>query len=198
MLAHFFKHNSAFLFCGQVFLLDELQLDEQQRALINERVNIRHEYERNGVTFINEVLGPLLTHHQPDLVWLDPVLQYLGGDGNQQEVVGEFLRSHLSPLIKRFHCAVILIHHTNKPSRSNHQQRQTHLQHAYDGAGSAEFSNWPRAVLSLPVLLLKRACHPIAVFPLPDRLAISAASPTAVLELPVLFNNKATDPMLVL
>jgi AAA domain len=126
-------------------------LNDEQRATINHRILIRHEYQHCGQQFAEEVLEPLLVEHRPDLVWLDPVLQYLGGDGNQQEVVGEFLRQQLGVLIKRYNCAVILVHHTNKPSR-NGQPNQSHQHpqlHAYDGAGSAEFSNWPRAVLSL-------------------------------------------------
>lgn len=126
-------------------------LTEAERATINAHILIRHEYERCGQAFAEEVVEPLLAEHQPHLVWLDPVLQYLGGDGNQQEVVGEFLRQQVGVLIKRYNCAVVLVHHTNKPSRNaqQNQQRQPAQLHAYDGAGSAEFSNWPRAVLSL-------------------------------------------------
>jgi hypothetical protein len=128
-----------------------LGLTAEERATVNGRILIRHEYEHCGQSFADEVLEPLLAEHRPDLVWLDPVLQYLGGDGNQQEVVGEFLRQQLGVLIKRYDCAVVLVHHTNKPSRNvqQNQPRQNPQLHAYDGAGSAEFSNWPRAVLSL-------------------------------------------------
>ena len=127
------------------------QLTEEERNNVNRNIVVRHEYELCGQAFADEVLEPLLVHHQPDLVWLDPVLQYLGGDSNQQEVVGEFLRLQLGVLIKQHNCSVVLIHHTNKPSRNSqqNQQRQPAQLHAYDGAGSAEFSNWPRAVLSL-------------------------------------------------
>ena len=128
-----------------------LELTDAERATVNNNILIRHEYERCGQSFADEVLEPLLAEHQPHLVWLDPVLQYLGGDSNQQEVVGEFLRQSLGVLIKQHNCAVVLVHHTNKPSRNaqQNQQRQSAQLHAYDGAGSAEFSNWPRAVLSL-------------------------------------------------
>jgi hypothetical protein len=128
-----------------------MELTEAERAIVNDHILIRHEYERYGQDFADEVLEPLLAEHQPHLVWLDPVLQYLGGDSNQQEVVGEFLRQSLGVLVKRHQCAVVLVHHTNKPSRNaqQNQQRQSAQLHAYDGAGSAEFSNWPRAVLSL-------------------------------------------------
>jgi AAA domain len=127
-----------------------MQLTDEERATANNHIFIRHEYERCGQAFADEVLEPLLAEHQPHLVWLDPVLQYLGGDGNQQEVVGEFLRQQVGVLIKRYNCAVVLVHHTNKPRNGQqNQQRQPVQLHAYDGAGSAEFSNWPRAVLSL-------------------------------------------------
>lgn len=128
-----------------------LGLTDDQRALINRSVVVCHEVERASEEFVDEVLERLIVSHQPHLVWLDPVLQYLGGDSNQQDVVGEFLRQSLGVLVKRYNCAVVLVHHTNKPSRNaqQNQQRQSAQLHAYDGAGSAEFSNWPRAVLSL-------------------------------------------------
>ena len=129
-------------------VIGALALTQEQQTQINQQVRICHEYERSAESFATEVLEPLLSRYRPALVWIDPVLQYLGGDANQQEVVSEFLRCQISPLIKGHHCAVVMIHHTNKPSQKAGQRRSPNLS-AYDGAGSAEFSNWPRAVLSL-------------------------------------------------
>lgn len=127
-----------------------LLLNDEQRRTVNRSVVVCHEVERDGEDFVNDVLERLIVIHQPDLVWIDPVFQYLGGDSNQQEDVSSFLRQHLGSLLKRHQCAVVLIHHTNKPSRarSGPNNNNPNLR-AYDAAGSAEFGNWPRAMLSL-------------------------------------------------
>lgn len=127
-----------------------LQLNEEQRATVNRSVVVCHEVERSSEEFVDEVLDRLIISHQPDLVWIDPVFQYLGGDSNQQEVVSSFLRQQLGRLLKRHQCAVVLIHHTNKPGRPNNNSTSSNPNlRAYDAAGSAEFGNWPRAILSL-------------------------------------------------
>lgn len=126
-----------------------LQLNENQRAIINRSVVVCHEVERTSEEFAVEVLERLIIDHEPDLVWIDPVFQYLGGDSNQQEVVSSFLRQQLGSVLKRHQCALVLIHHTNKPSKNGARNNANPNLRAYDGAGSAEFSNWPRAMLSL-------------------------------------------------
>ena len=127
-----------------------LRLTDEQQRLVNRSVVVCHEVERSSDEFVDEVLERLIVQHRPDLVWIDPVFQYLGGDSNQQEDVSSFLRQQLGSLLKRHQCAVVLIHHTNKPSRArNGPNNSNPLLRAYDAAGSAEFGNWPRAMLSL-------------------------------------------------
>lgn len=131
-------------------VVGSLQLTDDQKALINANVVVCHEAERHSEEFVDEVLERLILSHQPDLVWIDPVFQYLGGDSNQQEVVSSFLRQQLGSLLKRHQCAVVLIHHTNKPARNRNGPANNNPNlRAYDAAGSAEFGNWPRAMLSL-------------------------------------------------
>lgn len=125
-----------------------LQLNNEQTAAINSNVLVCTEHDRVDAEFVAEVVEPLLAVHKPDLLWIDPVFQYLDGDSNQQQVVGSFLRGQVAPLIKRHNCAVVLIHHTGKPLKGAKRTSNPSLS-AYDAAGSAEFSNWPRAVLSL-------------------------------------------------
>ena len=129
---------------------NSLGLTEEQRRTVNRSVVVCHEVERDSEEFVNDVLDRLIVIHQPDLVWIDPVFQYLGGDSNQQEDVSSFLRQQLGSLLKRHQCAVVLIHHTNKPARNRNGPANNNPNlRAYDAAGSAEFGNWPRAMLSL-------------------------------------------------
>lgn len=125
-----------------------LELSIDQTIAINANVLICHENGMVAESFVEEIVEPLVQRHQPDLVWIDPVFQYLGGDANQQDTVGRFLRQNIGPLLKRHDCAMVLVHHTAKPSKAT-QRNANPLLRAYDAAGSAEFSNWPRAVLSL-------------------------------------------------
>lgn len=124
-----------------------LQLTDEQRATVNRSVVVCHEVDRVCDEFADEVLDRLINQHNPDLVWIDPVFQYLDGDSNQQDVVSRFLRKTLGSLLKRHQCALIIVHHTNKPAKTK-PIGNVNLR-AYDAAGSAEFANWPRAMLSL-------------------------------------------------
>ncbi len=124
-----------------------MALDAERRAAINDNVVVWHENGLCGENFCNQVVAGLLEQHRPDLLWIDPVLQYLGGDSNNQKEVGWFLRQLLSPLIHQHNCGLVLIHHTGKPKTTRSAPAASLS--AYDAAGSAEFSNWPRAVLSL-------------------------------------------------
>ena len=107
------------------------------------------ETRQTGAAFCQEVLRPLLEKHRPDLVWIDPVLAYLGGDTNSQEDVGAFLRNDLNSLLDEFNCAAVLIHHTNKPKSGREKPDWKAGDFAYTGSGSAEWANWPRATLSI-------------------------------------------------
>jgi hypothetical protein len=121
-----------------------LSEDEQDEA--SENVLVSQESSKTGSTLCYDVLDPLLEAIKPDLLWIDPALAYLGGDMNNQKDVGAFLRNHLAPLIKKHNCAVIIIHHTNKISKDPEKQM---TDFTYMGAGSAEWSNWSRAIIAL-------------------------------------------------
>ena len=90
-----------------------------------------------------------LTKHQPDLLWIDPALAYLGGEVGSQREVGGFLRNMLNPLVHEFNCAVVVVHHTNKPPVGREKPDWNAGDFAYLGGGSAEWANWARAVLAL-------------------------------------------------
>ena len=121
-----------------------LSADDQTAAC--SRVFVSQENSKTGSLLCHDVLDPLLNTIKPDLLWIDPALAYLGGDMNNQKEVGAFLRNHLAPLLTKHNCAVIIIHHTNKISTDPEKQM---TDFTYLGAGSAEWSNWSRAILAL-------------------------------------------------
>ena len=97
-----------------------------------------------------ETLRALVEADGPfDIVWVDPLLAFLGGDVSDQKTMSPFLRNGLAPLMIKFNLAVILIHHTPKPIRTTSRDFRATDMGAYLGMGSAELANWPRAVLAL-------------------------------------------------
>ena len=126
-----------------------LELLPEQAIEAFNRIKVCREDARTGTAFFENTVRQLLEEHRPDLLWIDPVLAYLGGDASSQEVVSGFLRNQLTPLLREFNCGVVIIHHTNKPPKKNDGNGWSGGDFAYLGAGSAEWANWARAVLAL-------------------------------------------------
>jgi len=126
-----------------------LRFTEAQAAEAMSRVWVYTEDTLIAHAFFLEVVRPLLERHHPDIIWIDPVLAYLGGDVNSQKDVGSFLRNKWNPLLHRHHCAGFGVHHTSKPSREANNLAWKAEDFAYLGSGSAEWANWARAVITL-------------------------------------------------
>lgn len=126
-----------------------LNLTEGEKALASKNVIVAREDRRTDSKFFAEVVRPLLKTYNPDLVWIDPALAYLGGDSSGQCDVGVFLRNQLNPLIRQYNCGAVLLHHTNKPTKGKDGRSSNASDYAYLGNGSVEWANWPRAILAL-------------------------------------------------
>jgi hypothetical protein len=100
-----------------------------------------------GDIFLTSVLRPLLAEHRPDLLILDPLLAYIGGDVTRQDVTAKFVRSGLQPAIAEADCGLLLVHHPPKPRKDGGENKSG--DDAYFGAGSADLANWARAVIVL-------------------------------------------------
>ena len=125
-----------------------LGLIESELVGLNANLRIATESARSGVAFLG-ILAQLLATNPTDILMLDNVFAYLGCDATDQEGVSNFLRAGLNPLLQRHDCAVLLIHHTNKPFAGQNRHAAQAGDYAYLGAGSAEFANWPRMVIAL-------------------------------------------------
>jgi hypothetical protein len=122
-----------------------LKLTPEEIELADENIRIVTEDSRTGLHLCNHTIEPLLADFRPDILWLDPANSYLGGNVSAQEVVTPFLRNMLNPLIRKYGCAIIIVHHTNKPPKDKLEWTGADL--AYLFAGAAEWGNWARAVL---------------------------------------------------
>jgi len=126
-----------------------LGLTAEEAKTACDNIIVAREDSRTGPRFFSEVIRPLLTTHRPDLLWIDPALAYLGAAAGRQEDVTLFLRTYLNPLIREFNCAVVIVHHTNKPPSGHEKPNWSGSDFAYLGSGSIEWANWARAILAL-------------------------------------------------
>lgn len=102
-------------------------------------------------------LDKTLTAYAPlDLVWIDPLLAYVGADTSKQGDMSLFLRNWLNPVIHKHNIGMPIIHHTPKVKK---QAQADDYDLEYIGAGSSELTNWPRAV----TVLEKVSSNPVIV-----------------------------------
>lgn len=125
---------------------DGLNLTAGEREQISRRVWYVSESSRVGSEFLTSVVAPLLDRYKPDILRIDPLLAFIGADVNEQSSTSTFLRRGLNPLLAKFGCAVIVNHHSPKTTnRDTSAWRGSDWMYA--GAGSADLTNWARAIL---------------------------------------------------
>ncbi len=101
-----------------------------------------------GRNFIEHIRRKQAKHHF-DLIVINPLFAFFGGDMNDGNAMTAFLRHGLDPLIKAedTKCGCIIIHHTGKPNKDALNQGEVFK--AYLGSGSGEFTNYIRSALVL-------------------------------------------------
>ena len=105
---------------------------------------VRTDFSRQyvGKPFI-QYLDERLTEEPADLVMINPLLSYIGG-----EIVAnasEFLRVGLMPTMQKHRAANLIAHHTNKLSKDGWDT----IDPTYSGTGGGEVANAPRTILTL-------------------------------------------------
>ncbi len=123
-----------------------MNLTTEQKAQVNENVIIVTDRIHRGLSFRAE-LKRLIAIHKPDLVWINPLLAFLGGDVNDSTDVGNFLREQLNSLNEPPQFAYGIVHHTAKPPKEKAQRQWNEVM--YEMAGSADLTNAARAILAL-------------------------------------------------
>ena len=119
-------------------------LTPEQEVLLDERIFIYRDTTRTGAAFV-DAASSLVERHKPDLVWADPLLNYIGDDISEQRVISEFCCGLLNEVSLRTGVIWCLLHHTGKPSRD--PKAGTHWTAsdlAYSGLGSSALTNWSR------------------------------------------------------
>jgi RecA-family ATPase len=124
-------------------------LTAAQEAILDQRIFIYRDTTRTGEEFVKGAAA-LVGRHQPDLVWADPLLNYIGDDISEQRVISEFCCNLLNEVSLRTGVIWCLLHHTGKPSRD--PKAGTHWTAsdlAYSGLGSSALTNWSRETAAL-------------------------------------------------
>jgi hypothetical protein len=127
-------------------LIHGMKLTPEQQITVGERVLIVTDRIHRGEAFIAE-LRSKVDSHNADVVWINPMLAFIDGDINDAEPVGKFLREGLNSINHPPRFAYFAIHHTAKPPKDPTVRKWNEVM--YDMAGSAELTNWARAMVSL-------------------------------------------------
>ena len=123
-----------------------LQLSAEQLRQSRERCFYVAEKSHTGLEFLVQIVKPLLEKHRPDLLRINPLQAYLGGDIKDPAITANFLRNHLNPFLARFACGCIIVHHTPKLTFRDTKEWKA-SDWMYAGAGAADITNWCRAAL---------------------------------------------------
>ena len=127
---------------------EALGLTLEDKETVRNRVLYVSERSRVGLRFLAEVIEPLLMKYRPDIIRIDPLLAFLGADINDAEQTAAFLRTGLNPLLEKYDCGAIINHHTPKVVNRD-TKGWRHSDWMYAGAGSADITNWARAILAI-------------------------------------------------
>jgi hypothetical protein len=125
-----------------------LNLTAEEARIACDTVIVVREDEHAGMPFA-AIVEALVKAHSPDVLWIDPALAYLGAEASSQRDVSAFLRNMINPLLRKYRCGCVIIHHTNKPASGKEKSEWNAGDFAYLGSGSIEWANWSRAVLAV-------------------------------------------------
>ena len=119
-------------------------LTQDDRAILGQNLVFYRDNLHAGAEFLR-VLEALVIRHEPDLVWIDPLMCYVGDDLSDQAVVTAFCNS-LNRISAKSGCVMCLIHHLPKPKEGG---ARTDSDLAYSGFGSSALTNWAREVATM-------------------------------------------------
>ena len=119
-------------------------LTPEEERLLEDRIFIYRDTTHTGEEFTT-LAAKLIKRHKPDIVWADPLLNYIGDDISEQKVIAEFCCNRLNSISLQTGVIWALLHHTGKPSKD--PKAGTHWTAsdlAYSGLGSSALVNWSR------------------------------------------------------
>jgi RecA-family ATPase len=129
-------------------------LTPEEERLLDSRIIIYRNTTHTGPGFV-QMASKLIDRHKPDIVWVDPLLNFIGDDISDQKVISEFCCNQLNAISHRTGVIWALLHHTGKPSKDPKAgSHWTASDLAYSGLGSSALTNWARemaVILRVPM-----------------------------------------------
>jgi ABC-type dipeptide/oligopeptide/nickel transport system ATPase subunit len=120
-------------------------LGEDQIEYLKTKIVIVKESSKTGQEFL-KLARRLIKKHQPDLVFADPFLSYLGDSASDQKAMSAFLRNGLQPIVQASKVIWFWIHHFSKPPRVDQPATRRSI---YSGFGSVELPGWARETITV-------------------------------------------------
>lgn len=128
-------------------ILGALNLSDEDRNIVRSNTIYVTHRDSTGPSFLTFV-RLAVKHYRPDILRIDPFQAYLGADPSDPEKTAAFCRNGLNCITEEHGCAVIVAHHTPKTNNANRDTTKWKASDwQYSGAGSADLTNWARAVL---------------------------------------------------
>jgi DNA replication protein DnaC len=116
--------------------------------IVRKNLIIRRVDSVTGSSFVS-YLEACIKLHQPDIVFVDPFLAYVGDDALQQKVMSNFLRVQINPVLRKTGALLIWIHHVVKPGGNANGKEKSAEQNKYSGLGSSDFQNALREIIAM-------------------------------------------------
>jgi hypothetical protein len=126
---------------------DHFGFSNEEREIIRRNIIVITERALSGDKFLAR-LRRLIRKHNPDVVWIDPLQAFAGGDLKDLAVTTAFLRNGLNPILDEGDCAAFVSHHSTKTIYHD-TSHWTQTDWNYFGAGGAEIANVPRAIVNI-------------------------------------------------
>ena len=127
-------------------ICENLGVSAAEKQLLNKNLSIFPNSSQCGKNFAR-LLERVAKTKTPDIVIIDPLLSYIGGDISKQETCSAFLRNTVHPILQRYQMGLIIMHHTGKPRSKDEEQNGDAL--SYAGTGSSELTNYVRAASTI-------------------------------------------------
>jgi RecA-family ATPase len=144
-------------------------LTPEEERLLDSRIIIYRNTTHTGPGFV-QMASKLIDRHKPDIVWVDPLLNFIGDDISDQKVISEFCCNQLNAISHRTGVIWALLHHTGKPSKDPKAGAHwTASDLAYSGLGSSALTNWAREMAVIQRVFVADGAPPTFQFSMTKR-----------------------------
>jgi hypothetical protein len=136
-------------------IIGALNLGGDDRAMVEAGTVYLSHNASTGPDFLAFV-DRVVRRYKPDLVRIDPLMAYAGGDLTKPETIAGFCRNGLNRIATRHGVGIVVCHHTPKMTgnTANSQARKQWgaFDWQYAASGGADLANWARAMLVIESL----------------------------------------------